>query len=265
MNPFLTVAVNLASCPGVKNSGLQHKPDGTVCVSVTGGNPKTVAAMILQCLPPGTETSGSTEVEVEGTIVRFEHKAPDPDLPEDYVAPLPLITPEGEHKPMGVQLGKPSPHATGSFAQPMFWFGVAAVAIIAGIALLLLASCGSEPHVVEAEKPVVVETQKVVEVPQVCPDCKNWWPDCEVDNITGPEGDWGCRDIRFAISKQHRYHIQRGKACEAAGNTVAQCGCWIYGTCDWYDNSQALDVETPEERHARREANKPWRERHNKK
>lgn len=104
MNPFLMVAVNMASCPGVKNTGLEHRPDGAVCLTVTGGNPKTVAAMILQCLPPGTVTAGDTVVEIEGTVVRLNHVNPTPELPEDFVAPLPLVTPEGRTEPMGATL-----------------------------------------------------------------------------------------------------------------------------------------------------------------
>lgn len=103
MSPFLTLAVNISSCPGVTRSGLEHRPDGAVCVEVHGGNPKVVAAMILQCLPPGTATFGDTVVDINGMVVRFNHVDPTPELPEDFVAPLPLVTPEGRHEPVGVK------------------------------------------------------------------------------------------------------------------------------------------------------------------
>jgi len=104
MSAHLTLAVNMANCPGVKGTGLEQRPDGTVCVTVTGGNPKTVAAMILQCLPPGTPTDGDTVVEIQGMVIRFAHVDPTPEQPEDFVAPLPLVTPEGRHEPMGVNM-----------------------------------------------------------------------------------------------------------------------------------------------------------------
>jgi len=104
VSAHLTLAVNMGSCPGVKNTGLEQRPDGTVVVTVTGGNPRTVAAMILQCLPPGTPTDGDTVVEVAGTVVRLNHVDPTPEQPEDFVAPLPLVTPEGRHEPMGPDL-----------------------------------------------------------------------------------------------------------------------------------------------------------------
>ncbi len=101
MNPFLTLAVNMASCPGVHDSGLEHAADGTVKVTVVGGNPRTVAGMILRCLPPGTPTDGPDEVLVEGQLIRFRHVDPDPTLPDDYIAPLPLVDPDGRHEPAG--------------------------------------------------------------------------------------------------------------------------------------------------------------------
>ena len=52
MNPHLTLAVNMGMVPGVTSTGLEHRPDGTVIVTVHGGNPVTVARMILSCLPP---------------------------------------------------------------------------------------------------------------------------------------------------------------------------------------------------------------------
>ena len=101
MSYQLSLAVNLNMCPGVTSSGLEQLPDGTVVVTVHGGNPVTVANMILACLPPGTPTGGETLVSVGDLVVRLNHVDPTLEHPEDYVAPLPLKTPEGLHEPMG--------------------------------------------------------------------------------------------------------------------------------------------------------------------
>jgi hypothetical protein len=120
MTPFLTLSVNLGNCPGVTRTGLEHRPDGAVVVTVHGGNPKVVAAMILQCLPPGTTTEGDTVVDVNGVVVRLNHVDPTPEQPEDFVAPLPLVTPEGRHEPMG--LSSPSRQRDhGSKASSQCW------------------------------------------------------------------------------------------------------------------------------------------------
>ena len=133
MNAHLTLAVNMASCPGVRDSGLEHRPDGTVVVTVTGGNPRTVAAMILQCLPPGTATDGDAVEEIQGTVIRFNHVDPTPELPEDFVAPLPLVTPEGRHEPMGVKIPVA---AEGPRSSSRFAVLVVAGALLAGGTLL---------------------------------------------------------------------------------------------------------------------------------
>jgi len=119
----MTLAVNMGMCP-----------DGTVVVTVHGGNPKTVAAMILQCLPPGTPTDGDTLVEIEGTVVRLNHVDPTPEQPEDFVAPLPLVTPEGRHEPMGSTL--PGAAAMGPRFQSRFGVLIVAGALVLGGILL---------------------------------------------------------------------------------------------------------------------------------
>jgi hypothetical protein len=129
VNPHLTLAVNMGMVPGVTSTGLEHRPDGTVIVTVHGGNPMTVARMILSCLPPGTETGGETLVEVDGVVVRLNHVDPTLEQPEDFVAPLPLVTPEGRHEPMGVK--PPSEAAEG----PGFPSRIA-VLVVAGAVLL---------------------------------------------------------------------------------------------------------------------------------
>ena len=128
MNPHLTLAVNMGMGPGVTNTGLEHRPDGAVVMTVHGGNPKVVAAMIRQCLPPGTPTDGDTLVEIEGDVIRLNHVDPTPEQPEDFVAPLPLVTPEGRHEPMG----KPFPEAAAT--EPKFPSRIG-VLIVAGALL----------------------------------------------------------------------------------------------------------------------------------
>lgn len=103
MDPYLTVAVNLNLVPGVSHSGLVHEEEG-VRITVHGGHPRAVAAMILQCLPPGTPTVGGAAVQVGEHMVRFDHEEPDVGQPEAPVTPLPLVNPEGVHLPMGVSL-----------------------------------------------------------------------------------------------------------------------------------------------------------------
>jgi hypothetical protein len=114
--------------PGVTSTGLEHRPDGTVIVTVHGGNPKPVGAMILRCLPPGTPTDGDTLVQVGDDVVRLNHVDPTPEQPEDFVSPLPLETPEGRHEPMG----KPFPTVA---EEPGFQSRIG-VLIVAGALLL---------------------------------------------------------------------------------------------------------------------------------
>jgi len=99
MGPHLHLATNLCNCPGVKNSSLEQKPNGTVVVTVHGGNPETVAGMIKACLPPGTDTDGDTLVKVDGVVVGFNHVDPNPELPAAYVAPMPLVDFDGQQYP----------------------------------------------------------------------------------------------------------------------------------------------------------------------
>jgi hypothetical protein len=133
MSAFLTLTVNLGSCPGVTSTALEHRPDGTVCVTVHGGNPKVVGAMILQCLPPGTATDGDTLVKIGENVVRLTHVDPTPEQPEDFVAPLPLVTPEGRHEPMGVKIPV---EAEGPRFQSKFAVLVVVGALLAGGTLL---------------------------------------------------------------------------------------------------------------------------------
>lgn len=120
------------------------------------------------------------------------------------------------------------------------------------IPLFACADPAPAPTVVEIEKPVVVETNKVVEVGDL------WWPDCDVVNITS---ETPCKNLRFVASKRNRHHIQRAEGCEAAGNTLTQCACWIYGSCDWYDESQVHDLASPAELEQRRENNRSYQPR----
>lgn len=130
MDFHLTLAVNMAIVPGVTQTVLVRRPNGSIEVTVHGGHPKVVAAMILRCLPPDTLTEGDTVVEIEGTVVKLNHVDPTPEQPEDFVAPLPLVTPEGRHEPMG----DPSPTAAAKGAKPRSRTGVL---IVAGVLLLL--------------------------------------------------------------------------------------------------------------------------------
>ena len=102
--PHPSMSLNLMLCQGVTESSLVCDGGGTVTVTVHGGNPVTVAGMILSCLPPGTKTGGDTLVDVNGVMVRLHHVNPTLEHPEDFVAPLPLRIPEGHHEPTG---GKP--------------------------------------------------------------------------------------------------------------------------------------------------------------
>lgn len=138
MNPHLTLAVNMSMVPGVKDTGLEHNEDGAVVVTVTGGNPKTVAAMILQCLPPGTPTDGDTLVEVEGTVVKLNHVDPTPEQPEDFVAPLPLVTPEGRHEPQGVTLGRPAPHHMVPNVVQVLPYVIGVLLLLVGLAVAII-------------------------------------------------------------------------------------------------------------------------------
>lgn len=133
MNPGLTLAVNMGMVPGVTSTGLQRRPDGTVIVTVHGGNPLAVARMILSCLPPGTPTDGDTLVEVDGSVVRLNHVDPTPEQPEDNVVPLPLETPEGRHEPMG----KPFP--TEAAEGPGFPSRIAVLVVVGALLLGALA------------------------------------------------------------------------------------------------------------------------------
>jgi len=130
----MTLAVNMGMVPGVTSTALENRPDGTVVTTVHGGNPKVVAAMILQCLPPGTPTDGDTLVEIEGTVVRLNHVDPTPEQPEDFVAPLPLVTPEGRHEPKGMSF--PGAAAMGPRFQGRIGVLIVAGALVVGGILL---------------------------------------------------------------------------------------------------------------------------------
>ena len=117
--------------PGVKDCYLTHTDEG-VRIEVSGGNSKVVAAMIVQCVPPGTPTVGDTEVEGGGIIVRFVPVDPTPDEPADYVAPLPLADPEGTHRPMGPQLAISNTVAASSKQRPLPLWGSAALVAVLG-------------------------------------------------------------------------------------------------------------------------------------
>lgn len=51
-----------------------------------------------------------------------------------------------------------------------------------------------------------------------------------------------CKALRYEASRRMRHHMERGRACEDQGNAGGQCSCWIYGDCDWDDDTQALSV-----------------------
>lgn len=138
MSPFLTLSVNMNMVPGVTDCYLTHTNEG-VRIEVTGGHPKVVAAMILQCLPPGTLTVGDTEVEAGGIKVRFMHVDPTPEDPDVFVAPLPLVGPEGTHKPMGKPLRVRRPLRPVGVALVLVAFAAAGIAF----AFAFLTGCTS--------------------------------------------------------------------------------------------------------------------------
>lgn len=133
MNAHLSLAVNMGMVPGVTSTSLEHRPDGAVIVTVHGGHPQPVAAMILQCLPPGARTEGDTLVNVGDTVVRLNHVDPTPEQAEDIVVPLPLETPEGRHEPMGTSF--PSTAGEPGFSNRIGVLIVAGALLLGGILL----------------------------------------------------------------------------------------------------------------------------------
>lgn len=118
--------------------------------------------------------------------------------------------------------------------------------------VLALAACegpAPEPEPRTAPDPAPSEAPQVEDEPP-----ELGWPDCDVDNITG---DSECSALRLNLAKYRAHDVRRVNECLAspAENTQEQCECWVYGDCDWTDDSHAKDAETPEERRARREAN----------